>query len=46
MFTGRMSSLRELYLSNNQLGIEQTVDWRWLLGPQVPDENCIINILM
>ncbi|XP_013183696.1 leucine-rich repeat protein 1 [Amyelois transitella] len=32
---GRMPNLRELNLSNNQLGVRQEVDWRWLLGPEL-----------
>lgn len=32
---GRMPNLCELYLSNNQLGVKDEVDWRWLLNAQV-----------
>ncbi|CAH4022668.1 unnamed protein product [Pieris brassicae] len=31
----RMPNLSELYLTNNSLGSLESVDWRWLLGPQI-----------
>ncbi|XP_047505768.1 leucine-rich repeat protein 1 isoform X1 [Pieris napi] len=31
----RMPNLNELYLTNNSLGTLESVDWRWLLGPQI-----------
>lgn len=31
---GSMQSLQELYLSNNRLGINESFDWKWLLGPK------------
>lgn len=36
LIAGRMPNLCELYLSNNQLGNKEEIDWRWLLGLQVP----------
>lgn len=35
VITGRMPSLNELHLGNNEIGKIEHVDWRWLLGPEV-----------
>ncbi|CAG4944118.1 unnamed protein product [Parnassius apollo] len=39
---GRMTSLRELYVSKNNLGLN--VDWRWLLGPNITKTLKLLDI--
>lgn len=44
--SGRMPNLRELYLSNNKLGAQNKVDWKWLLGPQVSAKSVIYTSII
>lgn len=41
---GRMPNLSELYLSHNQIGSQNEVDWRWLLGPNVSKKLKLLDI--
>ncbi|CAD0202203.1 unnamed protein product [Chrysodeixis includens] len=39
-----MPNLCELYLSNNQLGVKDDVDWRWLLSAQISQKLKLLDI--
>ncbi|XP_053611872.1 leucine-rich repeat protein 1 [Plodia interpunctella] len=41
---GRMPTLCELNLSNNQLGSKGEIDWRWLLGPQLSNMLKLLDL--
>ncbi|KAI5643862.1 leucine rich repeat domain-containing protein [Phthorimaea operculella] len=41
---GRMPNLAELYLSNNQLGLNGEVDWKWISGPQIINSLKLLDL--
>ncbi|XP_052742625.1 leucine-rich repeat protein 1 isoform X3 [Bicyclus anynana] len=42
--TGNLPSLRELYLSNNSLGLNKNPNWQWLLGIQVSKTLKVLDL--
>ncbi|XP_047996065.1 leucine-rich repeat protein 1 isoform X2 [Leguminivora glycinivorella] len=41
---GRMPNLSELYLSNNKLGAQKDINWKWLFGPQITKSLKLLDL--